>query len=63
MPFELAQPPDHPLLGVIPDRARVDENDIGAVRTVDRDDSPRPPSFSEISSESLTFIWQPYVST
>ncbi len=35
VPLELPEPPDHALLGVIANRAGVDENHVGAVGTVD----------------------------
>ena len=35
VPLQLAQPADHALLGVIANRAGVDEDDVGAVRAVD----------------------------
>jgi hypothetical protein len=34
--LDLAKPTDHPLFGVLPDCAGVDQNDIGAVGLVDR---------------------------
>ena len=36
VPLELAEPPDHALLGVIADRAGVDEDDVRPVRALDR---------------------------
>ena len=57
--LQLADPADHPLLGVIADGAGVDEDDVGAVRLVDGLRSRARASFPSISSESLTFIWQP----
>jgi hypothetical protein len=36
VPLELAQTADHALLGVIANRTRIDENDVRAIRRVDR---------------------------
>ena len=57
--LQLAHPPDHALLGVVANGAGVDQDDVGALRIRRPRRSPAATSVPSISSESLTFIWQP----
>jgi hypothetical protein len=58
---ELAQAAVDPLLGMLPDRAGVDQDDVRLTRPVDALVSAAR-SVPSMISESATFIWQPAVS-